>query len=244
LVGLQIKEATETSTGARGGVAPWPSASGTTATTNAAHAPASPGAVAKRRSSSSSDGGAGTKTSSTLTMSPGEVGKLRELYAERIAGFPPAAPASREVAHEQSLFSEVRDVMLYLCNDILLTATHERVSTIWGRAQEKMKTALQDAPLVRTTTVDNDGVETIHKVKSQILQVTVSARPRPVSRQVLRSHFCADRSPDSTHGCVATGAWSAPGRGFDCVTPDARARCNGRMGCAGVTWSLNWNRYI
>ena len=44
-----------------------------------------------------------------------------------------------------------------------------------------MKTALQDAPLVRTTTVDNDGVETIHKVKFQrseeLSVITVSEFP-------------------------------------------------------------------
>lgn len=66
----------------------------------------------------------------------------------------------------RALFSEIRDVKLYLCTDILLVATHERVSTIWGRAQEHVKAALQDAPPVRTTTIDDDGVETIHKVTS------------------------------------------------------------------------------
>jgi len=81
----------------------------------------------------------------------------------------------------RALFSEIRDVKLYLCTDILLVATHERVSTIWGRAQEHVKAALQDAPPVRTTTIDDDGVETIHKVKFQRSEeldlITVSEFP-------------------------------------------------------------------
>eukprot|EP00039_Didymoeca_costata_P020148 m.340243 g.340243 ORF g.340243 m.340243 type:complete len:728 (+) comp19197_c0_seq1:225-2408(+) len=80
-------------------------------------------------------------------------------------------------------------IVLYLCNDIIITALHERVSSAWGRATENMKSikgALMSTkgPRSRRVTIDN-GIETIHKFKFQRSEelnvVTVSEFPDEIS---------------------------------------------------------------
>lgn len=65
-------------------------------------------------------------------------------------------------------------VALYLFNDALLVATHVRITDLWGKAFESIKTMNRDLfgkdMPVRTVTLESDGNETVHKYKFQRME--------------------------------------------------------------------------
>eukprot|EP00051_Salpingoeca_urceolata_P014519 m.184952 g.184952 ORF g.184952 m.184952 type:complete len:824 (-) comp18108_c0_seq7:220-2691(-) len=78
------------------------------------------------------------------------------------------APFSVEPVHDEAVaFRQCQDVVLYLFNDLVLGATHERVSDFFGRTRESFKRLAKGDDVLRPVTADEDGQETLHKYKCQ-----------------------------------------------------------------------------
>ena len=96
--------------------------------------------------------------SSANDISPDQLGEYCEVYnaQEQQEGANANGSGDGDTAHMCD-FDENGEMSLYLFNDTLLVASHERISDVWGRAREAMKSVKG-----RALTVTGNRLEVNH----------------------------------------------------------------------------------